>query len=147
MMNTPRFELPNIMVSQAHKEITHNEALIRIDALLHMTVIATSTIPPSLNASDAGKSWLVGAGAVGQWSGKDDAVATWSGTSWDFFQPVEGMAVWHLGSGVELKYVGGDWHVPATIQLPQGGGVIDAEARSAIAQILTQLRQSGIIDQ
>ena len=32
---SPRFDLPLLAVSQAQKEITHNEALILIDALLH----------------------------------------------------------------------------------------------------------------
>lgn len=146
-MNTPRFELPNIMVGQAHKEITHNEALVRIDALLHMSVVATATNPPILNVSDAGKSWIVGAGATGRWMGQDLAVATWSGADWDFFRPAEGMAVWDQGNSVELRYVDGIWQSPSAVPSPQGGAVIDTEARSAITQLLMQLRLSGIIGQ
>ena len=35
-LETRRCGLPLLAVSQAEKEITHNEALVLIDALLHM---------------------------------------------------------------------------------------------------------------
>jgi len=121
--------------------------LVRIDALLHMSVVATATNPPILNVSDLGKSWIVGAAATGEWMGQDLAVATWSGADWDFFRPTEGMAVWDQSNSVELRYVDGIWQSPSAVPSPQDGAVIDTEARSAITQLLTQLRLSGIIGQ
>ena len=59
--STPRHQLPYLAVGQAQKEITHNQALVRIDALLQPLVEAELSAPPaSLAESQAGKCWLVG---------------------------------------------------------------------------------------
>lgn len=146
-MNTPRFGLPNILVAQAHKEITHNESLGRIDALLHMSVAGMAAAPPNLGAGDAGKCWLIAAGATGAWQGREKSVACWNGASWDFIAPVAGMAIWHEQAQVALRFRGGEWQQPGTVDAPQGGAIIDAEARSAIAALMTQLRAMGILAQ
>ena len=40
MTVTDRFALPLLAAAQAQKEVTHNEALARVDALLHAVVVA-----------------------------------------------------------------------------------------------------------
>ncbi len=66
---TPRFSLPLLATAQAQKELTHNEALLLIDALLHGTVEGgpVSDPPP---APAAGQCWLVGASPTGEWAGQ-----------------------------------------------------------------------------
>ncbi len=36
---TDRLELPYILPDQAQKHVTHNEALVRLDALVHLAVL------------------------------------------------------------------------------------------------------------
>ena len=56
--NSLRHQLPYLMVAQAQKEITHNEALARIDALLHPVVTDRLATPPSPPLADAGNAGL-----------------------------------------------------------------------------------------
>ena len=143
---TARHALPNLYVGQAQKEVTHNEALARIDALLHPVVESKVTAPvEGLSAASDGLCWLITAPATSIWADRGGQIARWSGGSWRYLQPVEGMAIWLKSTGKRLFYIGNDWFEPAPITTPSGGSIIDAEARSAITAILSHLRQvSGI---
>ncbi|MBK6708196.1 MAG: DUF2793 domain-containing protein [Sphingomonadales bacterium] len=143
--NTPRFALPNIMVSQAHKEITHNEALVCIDALLHMSVAGATATPPNLGESDSGKCLLIEATATGSWAGKEMSIAVWNGFDWRYVEAVAGMTVWHEQDSVEMRYDGSDWRRGASVASPAGGAVVDAEARASLTALLTELRGQGLI--
>lgn len=142
---TPRFAIPNIMVSQAHKEITHNEALAIIDGLLHLSVIDSASSPPTLTISDAGKCWLVVAPGSGAWTGKENRLASWNGSGWRFVEPVEGMAIWNSQNNSELRFSGSEWRQPGVVLAPAGGSVVDLEARAAFSLLLTHLRNAGIL--
>ena len=142
---TPRFAIPNIMVSQAHKEITHNEALAIIDGLLHVSVIDFASSPPTLTISDAGKCWLVVAPGSGAWTGKENSLASWNGSGWRFVEPVEGMAIWNSQNNSELRFSGSEWRQPGVVLAPAGGSVVDLEARAAFSLLLTHLRNAGIL--
>lgn len=145
-MNTPRFALPYIMVAQAHKEITHNEALCKIDALVHLSVVGTAVAPPALTPADSGKCWIVGdASAIGDWEGHENAIASWNGSSWTMIDPVDGMRAWDQQSTAELRFLNGAWQQPVIINDPQGGAVIDIEARLALVAVMNHLRSVGTI--
>jgi Protein of unknown function (DUF2793) len=139
---TARHSLPNLYVGQSQKEITHNEALARIDALLHPVVEAELALPPTgLTTSSDGLCWLIGSAATGQWEGRTGQIARWSAGSWRYISPVEGMSVWLVSESKRLFYIAGSWISPSAINNPVGGGVIDQEARAAIEAILGHLRQ------
>jgi Protein of unknown function (DUF2793) len=139
---TPRHALPELFVGQTQKEITHNEALGRIDALLHPEVQGVLATPPAgLSMDDDGKCWIVDATASGVWLGKEMQIARWSAGSWRYLLPVKGMSVWHVADSKRLFYIGSDWIEPAAIPAPAGGTVIDVEARAAVVAILDHLRQ------
>jgi Protein of unknown function (DUF2793) len=140
---TTRHALPLLYVGQSQKELTHNEALARIDALLHPVVLATLSTPPATPLD--GQCWLVGTAATGLWIGRESQIARWSGGSWRFLLPATGMSLWHISEAKRYFYISGGWRGFAAIANPAAGTVIDAEARSAIAAILTLLRQIGAI--
>lgn len=142
---TPRFAMPNILVSQAHKEITHNEALVMIDILLHASVEQSASAPPSLDEADAGKCWLIAAPATGAWAGRENSIAGWNGSSWRFVEPIAGMRVWHKQYDVECRYSASGWSLPASIAAPSGGTVEDVEARAALTAMFALLRSAGIL--
>jgi Protein of unknown function (DUF2793) len=139
-------QLPFLGVGQAQKEITHNEALLLIDALLHPSVQSELQAPPAANTeSDNGKSWLIGAAPTGTWAGKAGQIAHWTGGSWRYLTPKDGMRIWNIALHVEMHYINSQWSIMTAIAAPNGGIVIDIEARSAIAAILLMLRSSGAI--
>jgi hypothetical protein len=140
---TSRHLLPFLTVAQAQKEITHNEALIRIDALLHPVVEDEIATPPVLLAADAGKCWLIAEPATGIWQGKANQIACWTGGSWRYVPPVQSMTVRNNASSTDVVWVNGQWISAPTIADPQSGAVIDAEARAAIIALLSYFRMIG----
>ena len=79
--NSLRHQLQYLVVAQAQKEITHNEALARIDALLHPVVADRLAIPPSPSLAEAGICWLIDVGGTGEWENRANQIAVWVGGS------------------------------------------------------------------
>ena len=142
-LETRRHRLPLLAVSQPEKEITHNEALVLIDALLHMSVEQTLSLAPAATDNDFGKCWLIGEGAGGLWANKSGHIALWVG-SWRFVAPVEGMRLWDKSSGCYCLYVASQWSSAPVILDPTGGTVVDSEARVALGMILQFFRGMGM---
>jgi hypothetical protein len=143
---TARHALPNLFVGQAQKEITHNEALARIDALLHPVVQDEQASPPaSVGDEDDGKCWLISASASGIWTGRDGQIARRSGGSWRYLAPVAGMTLWHTSENVRFFYIDGSWSARPPISDPAGGTVVDVEARATLTEILDHLREIASI--
>lgn len=139
---TPRFALPNLFVAQAQKEFTINEALARIDGLLHPVVEGEADFPPA-NPTD-GENWIVGSLASGDWSGLSGKIALRQAGNWLFIAPREGMSVLDRATGSMARYDGG-WLRRSAIAAPTGGTIADAEARTAIAGLIAALVAAGIL--
>lgn len=142
---TARHQLPLLTVSQAAKEITHNEALMLVDALLHPVIEDRLSAPPSPTTADIGKCWLVGSSAQGEWLGKSDQIAIWTGGSWRYLMPCEGMRVRLLQGEVDWHWLQQNWVQPPQIPNPDGGVTIDLEARLAIMTLLQHFRTIGLV--
>ena len=160
---THRFTLPLLAAGQAQKEVFHNEALALLDMIVHPAVEA---IGPDMPPPDpaAGQAWIVGAAPQGAWAGRAHALAAWTPGGWRFAAPQHGLRVWSLADGVEARWTGSGWALgqldartlrvaglavvgerqPA-IAAAAGGATVDAEARSAVDQILAALRAHGLI--
>lgn len=139
---TSRHGLPLLFSGQAHKEPTLNEALMRVDALLHPVVEAELATPPG--QPEDGESWLVASAATGAWQGRDGQIATYAGSSWHYLEPSEGMRVFDKNVAVFRKFDAG-WQQPAAISDPSGGTSVDIEARVAIGEICQLLREAGLL--
>jgi hypothetical protein len=160
---TDRYALELLASGQAQKEVSHNEALVRIDALLHAAVESrTLATPPAAPA--AGQCWLVADGASGDWAGQAGKLAFFCAGGWRFATAQDGCLVWVRAEGVFARRTPwgwnvGDWPAHAVviggdkvlggrqpgIATPAGGSVIDVEARSAIGSVLAALRTHGLI--
>lgn len=159
-----RFALPFIVPGQAQKELFHNEALARLDAVLHAVVEAGAATAPPVSPA-AGESWIVAPGATGAWSGKSPAIACWTAGGWRFVDPVEGMLAWNRAAGVWMRWTGSDWSEGtfpvaalliggqqvvgprlAEVPSPSGGTTIDVEARAAIGALIATLKSHGLTD-
>jgi len=152
-----------IMPGQAQKEVAHNESLALLDAIVAGAVEAVALDEPP-TAPAAGSCYIVGPQPIGDWLGKADHVAAFSGAGWRFVAPVTGMSLvvkptgllatygttgWELGKVRAAQLLIGGKQVVGSqagaIASPDGGATIDAEARSAITQILSALRAHGLI--
>jgi len=160
---TPRFAMPLLAGGQAGKEIAHNEALSLIDLLLQPVVEAMGTDVPPANPA-LGRCWVVGTAPTAAWLGRAGSLAGWTEGGWCFAHPVEGFSAWCSSSRKPIAYRDGLWQESDVVgtQLtiagqrvvgprqpaiadPGGGDVIDPSARSAVAAILTAMRQHGLI--
>ena len=158
-----RMKLPFLQPGQAQKEWFHNEALARIDALLHAAVEGAAVVEPPADP-EPGQAWLVAAGASGAFAGHDDELACWTEGGWRFVAPVPGMTVWDQASGFARRWAGAAWtngllfatglevdgvqvvgERQPDIATPSSGTIIDAEARVAIDALIVALRSHGLI--
>ena len=82
-MNTPKFGISELVANQASAEITVNEALELLDAVVGARVInQTTTTPPS--TPTVGDAYIVAASATGNWTGKDGLFAVYTNGGWRY---------------------------------------------------------------
>ena len=160
---TVRLALPLLSAGQAQKDLTHNEALARLDLAVQASVVAVGLATPPA-APAAGDAWIVGAAPGGAWAGQAGAIAGWTAAGWRFVRPREGMTAWSLADRRDVRFTGGAWVTgdirgtrvivegvkvvgpqAAAIAAPAGGTTIEKEARAAVAAVLAMLRGHGLI--
>lgn len=139
---TSRFELPLLFAGQAQKEFYVNEALGLIDALLHFVLEGARTDPPT--APLDGQAWRITGAPTGDWAGQSGKIAIRQSGAWIFFAPRFGMSAFDKSSGCQMRYDNG-WLATSRPISPNGGTVIDVEARQAIIQIIEALATAGIV--
>lgn len=145
-LNTNRYQLPYLAIAQSQKELTHNEALLLIDALLHPVAEGVVDDPASLGTAPvAGKMWVVGPGATGAWTGRAGQLAIWSEAGWRFLTPPDAMSLWRADTQRQLRRDAGAWLAPPAVSAPTGGSVVDTEARAALGELAAALRQWGVL--
>lgn len=107
-MTTPNLGLPFIVQGQAQKEVTHNEALIRLDALVHGSVRSrTLATPPGSPAN--GERWMVPAGATGAWAGQAGRIAHWNVNAWAYLTALEGWRYHVEDERLTVLWTDGQW--------------------------------------
>lgn len=108
MTATPILNLPYIAPGQAQKHITHNEALIRLDAIVQLTAAdRTRTTPPASPAE--GDRHIVATGPTGAWAGQAGRIALFAEGAWAFIAPLPGWRCFILAEGRELVFAAGTW--------------------------------------
>lgn len=139
---TARFDLPFLFAGQFQKEVFVNEIAARLDALLQLVVEDETGSPPTAAAD--GTSWLIGADATGEWSGREGQIASRQSGNWLFTRPGIGMRLYNKARSQDMRFTS-TWTRPARPASPTGGSTIDAEARSAIDAIIGVLATMGAI--
>jgi hypothetical protein len=148
---TSRLGLPLLVAGQGQKDMTHNEALVALDMVLHPRALSRGVQVPPEGATE-GDCWLVPAGASGAWSGGAGKLACWTTGGWRLSQLPEAALLWIADEGASFRFVGGAWipdapsGAPApAVPGPTGGVVVDIEARAAIVAVLARLTQLGLL--
>jgi hypothetical protein len=108
MEETANLNLPYIMPSQAQKHVTHNEALVLLDAVVQLSVHARNNIEPPLEAAD-GVRHLVPDDATGEWADWSGSIALRLDGGWRKIDPVEGWIAWVVEEDILVVWDGEVW--------------------------------------
>jgi hypothetical protein len=164
MSVTSRFAIPLLSAGQAQKEFFHNEAVQALEILACPAVEEGPRQTPAPTPT-TGACFIVGNTPTGAWAGKAGALACYTAGGWRFVSASEGMAAYVRSTSSWAIFRNGAWELgivrgssviidgkqvvgsrASAITAPGGGATVDAEARTAIDQILAALRQHGLIE-
>ena len=129
MTTTSDIGLPLVAQQQAQPEVTHNEALIMLSALMK-GVVTIQNAPPGSPAE--GDSYIVGTSPTGAWSGRANTITIYTTGGWRFVPDRnsagtiitmgarhEGMRIWRQSDDALYVWDGSAWNPFATAaQLP-----------------------------
>jgi hypothetical protein len=120
-MPTPNLGLPTLAQGQAQKEITHNEALLRLDALVQTSVKSRALATPPGSPAN-GERWIVPVGATGVWAGQTGLIAFWREGAWAFLAPAAGWRVHVEDERLTVVWADGAWR-DRIVGTANGGGI------------------------
>jgi hypothetical protein len=106
--NTPRPALPLLAAAQAQKHVTHNEALLELDALIATVILDRDLSAPPSSPSD-GDIYLVKPTGTGAWTGQDGKLAYAIDGGWRFYAPLEGLTAYVADEAKLIFYNGTAW--------------------------------------
>lgn len=89
MSETTNLRLPLMAAAQAQKHVTHNEALLRLDALIQLEVLDKERETPPSAPVDGDRYIVAGSGADA-WAGQGGHIAAWQDGAWRFYLPQNG---------------------------------------------------------
>src|SRR4051812_42022527 len=107
MTNTPHLTIPLLYYNQAQKEITVNEAILTIDALLNPLVKDVGLNSPPSDPIN-GDVYIIGKKPENEWAGKPYFVAYFY-YSWRFIRPNEGLELWVVNRKKKYFFDGDKW--------------------------------------
>ncbi len=108
MSETPLLRLPLLEAAQAQKHVTHNEALMLLDAAMHLSVLSRAVASPPDSAAQ-GARYLIPAPPAGAWAGRAGLIALAQGGGWNFLAPRAGWRLWVEDERRFLLFDGADW--------------------------------------
>lgn len=91
MTATPKLDLPLLAAAQAQaqKHVTHNEALMALDALVHRSLKSRTELTPPADSEEQ-SSYFVPDGAGGGFAGQEARIASYIDGQWLFRTPRAG---------------------------------------------------------
>ena len=108
MVDTANLALPLLAAAQSQKHVTHNEALLRLDALIQIAVLAMAqNAPPA--APNAGDRYIIGAAPSADFSGQAGRIASYDGSAWRFLAPKAGWVIFNVTDSLIYAYDGTNW--------------------------------------
>ena len=109
MSASNRLALPLLDAAQAQKHVTHNEALVALDALVQASVSSRNVVTPPLLPTE-GLRVLVGTAATGGFAGHDGALAAFDDGGWSFSTPRVGWRLHVADEKALLLFDGSAWN-------------------------------------
>jgi Protein of unknown function (DUF2793) len=148
MSDSINLVLPYLEAAQAQKHVTVNEALSKLDALVHLAVLSRVVAIPPASPVD-GDRYLLPASPTGAWSGQAGKVALRLEGTWVFATPREGWRLWVSDEDVLLSFNGTTWNaagVPTSLQNMQAVGInatADATNKLVVSSSATLFNHAG----
>lgn len=164
MSTSPDLGFPFIEEQQTQPEVTHNDAILVISALLKGVISSGGNTPPG--SPTDGDAYIVGTAPTGVWSGKANTIAIRYNGAWNFIPGFnnsgsqiapgarqEGMVVYDQAINGLQVWTGSAWvarylltaATQAAVADATGGSTIDTEARAALNDLLAKCRTLGLI--
>ncbi|MDP2357151.1 MAG: DUF2793 domain-containing protein [Beijerinckiaceae bacterium] len=108
MTDSPNIGLPLMEAAQAQKHVTHNEALVVLDAIVQIAIgnMAATAPPPS---PSAGARVVVGPSSTGAFAGQTGKIAYFDDAAWRFVEPRSGWIVWSTSEVALYIFTGAAW--------------------------------------
>ena len=110
MTQTDKLNLPLIEVNQLQKHITHNEAVLGLEALTQLCLQDLDQNTPPLSPA-LGTAWGVGASPTDTWTDHPGEIASYDQFGWRFHDPTEGMIAWVASQEKLFVFRTGSWQV------------------------------------
>lgn len=108
MAETPNLAIPVMTSAQSQKHVTFNEAMVRMELTNQVSVInLTTTAPPG--APTAGDAYIIAATATGEWAGRENQIAMWLNSQWNYATPKAGWLVYDQNTTNHQKFNGSAW--------------------------------------
>lgn len=105
---TPRLALPFIQTAQAQKEVTHNNALNALDALMRPVVQSMNVNTPP-GSPTIGDCHIVGSAPTGAFVGHSNKIAYYSENGWLFYAPFKWLDIVNEADDTRYCYNGTAW--------------------------------------
>ncbi|MCD6035210.1 MAG: hypothetical protein K0R63_951 [Rickettsiales bacterium] len=142
MTTTNHLNISHIRQNQAQKEVTLNEGLNRIDAILNTGAIDKGTNTPPVSPS-AGDVYILGSSPTGDWSGEGGHIAYYLNSTWEFITPNEGMTLWVNDEDVLYSFDGSAWTSSSAATLDE---LTDVSITSASTNDLLQYNGTAFVN-
>lgn len=82
MTTSPDLGIVLLEAQQQQPNVSHNEAILQINAMLNGVIDMTTTAPPG--SPTEGDAYVVASPATGAWLGREDSVAFYTSGGWRF---------------------------------------------------------------
>lgn len=135
MTATPRLALPLMVASQAAKHVTFNELARALDLATQTVLQSRTTAQPPAGAPD-GQSFLVPAGAGGEWSGQAGLIATRTDGTWQFWAAPEGTVAWVTDELLTVRRIGPAWLASTAVSEEQACRRLGINTAATVAERL-----------
>lgn len=110
MATTNHLGITTVSAAQSQKEVTINNAIKQIDALLNSGVEdMTHTAPPMSPVE--GTNYIIAATATGAWAGLEDYIALYYDSGWHYIEPNQGAMIWNNDDSSMYVYDNGAWGI------------------------------------
>jgi len=105
---TPRLKLAQLVSMQEMNDVTWNEALAQLDALVDLCLLGQYVNAPPANPAD-GDAYLIGGAPTDAWAGCAYKIASCLDGSWRFYTPFSGLRAFVAPTNALIVYLNGNW--------------------------------------